>query len=275
MFVFGQAYKRTDLHNKYGGQRQGGASTPKNHPFIFLFTGQSGERYGYRDDWEAGLFRYTGEGQSGDMKFERGNKAILDHSKDGKALYLFEQIQKGYVRFKGQFTCVDFEERPGTDKDQKARQIIVFSLAPVSSYDGADGIGFDEIKNIGVDLTTADLAELRRRAYEAALKVRRSEPKESKRLYYERSKTIRLYVLVRSKGNCEACKKPAPFNRKNGFFYLEPHHTKLISESGLDDLHWVGAVCPNCHREIHYGIGGQKLNEALKKYIYDKEKNQL
>ena len=74
MFEIGQAYKRTDLHKQYSGQRQGGISTPKEHPFIFLFTGQTGGQYGYRDEWEAGVFHYTGEGQSGDMRFKAGNK---------------------------------------------------------------------------------------------------------------------------------------------------------------------------------------------------------
>ncbi len=73
-FELGQTYKRSDLHACYGGQRQGGISTPKGHPLIFLFTGRTGGQYGYRDELENGMFRYTGEGQSGDMEFKAGNK---------------------------------------------------------------------------------------------------------------------------------------------------------------------------------------------------------
>ncbi|BBO25695.1 hypothetical protein AltI4_00830 [Alteromonas sp. I4] len=44
MFEVGKEYhRRTDLHEKYGGQRQGGISTPQNYPFIFIFTSDSGE----------------------------------------------------------------------------------------------------------------------------------------------------------------------------------------------------------------------------------------
>jgi 5-methylcytosine-specific restriction protein A len=44
----GQIHRRTDLHDHYGGQQQGGKSTPTQHSVIFLFTGKTGERYGYK-----------------------------------------------------------------------------------------------------------------------------------------------------------------------------------------------------------------------------------
>ncbi len=50
-FVPGQIYRRRDLHERFGGQRQGGISTPKSSPFIFLITGDSGKQYGYADEW--------------------------------------------------------------------------------------------------------------------------------------------------------------------------------------------------------------------------------
>ena len=50
MFVQGQVYRRRDLHDQYGGQQQGGISTPANHPIILLFTGKSGQQNGYADE---------------------------------------------------------------------------------------------------------------------------------------------------------------------------------------------------------------------------------
>ena len=26
---------------------------------------------------------------------------------------------------------------------------------------------------------------------------------------------------------------------------------------------WIVALCPNCHREVHYGINGDELNQRL------------
>ena len=80
MFIQGQIYRRSHLHDQYGGQRQGGISTPADQPFIFLFSSEAGEQFGYSDGWdEDGVFLYTGEGQRGDMEFVRGNLAIRQH----------------------------------------------------------------------------------------------------------------------------------------------------------------------------------------------------
>jgi 5-methylcytosine-specific restriction enzyme A len=85
-FKAGSLYHRQrDIHHVYGGQERGGIATPDEVPFIFLFTGESGGQFGYRDGWQPnGLFAYTGEGQRGDMAFVRGNRAIRDHVAGGK-----------------------------------------------------------------------------------------------------------------------------------------------------------------------------------------------
>ena len=44
-FEIGKIYsRRTDIHARFGGQQQGGISTPASSPIIFLFTGESGEQ---------------------------------------------------------------------------------------------------------------------------------------------------------------------------------------------------------------------------------------
>lgn len=133
LFEPGRIYsRRQDLHAKYGGQMQGGISTPSGHSFIMLFTGESGEAHGYRDGWTSGgRFLYTGEGQYGDMTFVRGNKAIRDHEDDGKELHLFSIVGKGEVKYVGQMRCVDCRIVRGTDTDDRQRQTIVFELEPV------------------------------------------------------------------------------------------------------------------------------------------------
>ena len=79
-FVVGEIYRRRDIHNAYGGQMQGGISTPRDFPMIFLFTGDSGPQYGYEDKFQDdGTFSYTGEGRRGPMRMEKGNRAIRDH----------------------------------------------------------------------------------------------------------------------------------------------------------------------------------------------------
>lgn len=132
MFEVNQVYKRSDLHDSFGGQRQGGISTPAKHNIILIFTGQSGEKHGYKDEWQDGLFYYTGEGQLGDMSFVRGNLAIRDHVKRGKELHLFSTLGNAQARYDGQLEFKDYRYQDGPGTDGAMRKMIVFELAPVS-----------------------------------------------------------------------------------------------------------------------------------------------
>jgi Domain of unknown function (DUF3883) len=132
----GQLYRRRDLHKQYGGQEQGGISTPANAPFVMLITGDSGKRYGYTDEWtDEGLFWYTGEGQHGDMAMKSGNRAIRDHKEKGKSLCLFEQNKedKRFLRFLGEMEYVTHSFREAPDEDGRIRKAIVFHLRPTGS----------------------------------------------------------------------------------------------------------------------------------------------
>ena len=131
LFNVGEIYKRTEIHDKYGGQRQGGISTPAKYPLILLFTGGTGERYGYKDKWDGDVFLYTGEGQKGDMEFTRGNRAIKDSGITGKGIHLFKYKEKGYVEYFGQMKYVSYKIIKGTDVDSHSRDIILFELKPV------------------------------------------------------------------------------------------------------------------------------------------------
>jgi 5-methylcytosine-specific restriction protein A len=73
MFEVGQLYdRRREIHEPYGGQQQGGISTPREHPFVLLFTSQTGEQYGYEDGWEEnGVFLYTGGPGRGSAVYSR------------------------------------------------------------------------------------------------------------------------------------------------------------------------------------------------------------
>lgn len=271
MFEKGHLYKRSDLHKEYGGQRQGGIATPKDRPFLLLFTGKGGHPYGYQDGWaENGVFLFSGEGQKGNMSFKGGNKAIRDHAKNGKDLFLFEQQQKGYVRYLGCFGCGSWERHQNHDKEGRFRQTIVFHLVPIENLED-DFQNADKVPEI--DHSTS-LADLRKKAFAAMENGNQTtSKKEAKRRYYERCEDVRLYVLSRANGNCEACQKTAPFHRPNGLPYLEPHHIRRLSDGGLDHPQWVGAICPNCHREIHYGKRGQALNHQLEQYLKDREES--
>lgn len=73
MYIVGELYnRRKEIHALFGGQQQGGISTPSRFPYVFLFTGDQGQAYGYRDGWHSdGLYYYTGEGQTGNQELKR------------------------------------------------------------------------------------------------------------------------------------------------------------------------------------------------------------
>jgi 5-methylcytosine-specific restriction protein A len=266
-FEVGQVYNRRDnIHANFGGQAQGGISTPTGVPCIFLFTGESGEQYGYKDDWtEESVFLYTGEGQVGDMEFVRGNRAVRDHVSKGKGLLLFRLLGKGKgYRYLGEFQCASWEYRHGPDAKNKMRKVIVFHLVPL------DEGNKPEVSNEGA-LSQLSLEQLRDRALRASRESPQGESKEARRLYYQRSAVVRTYVLSRANGHCESCKEAAPFLRQDGTPYLEPHHTRRLSDGGPDDPRWVAGICPTCHRRIHHGQDGQQINDALQKYLLQAE----
>lgn len=72
---------------------------------------------------------------------------------------------------------------------------------------------------------------------------------------FKRNPDVVAEVLERAKGFCERCKSPAPFIKaSDGTPYLEVHHTIPLSEGGDDTVDNAVALCPNCHRELHFGI---------------------
>lgn len=71
---------------------------------------------------------------------------------------------------------------------------------------------------------------------------------------YRRNADVIVAVLNRANGVCERCRKNAPFvRRSDGTPFLEVHHRTPLAEGGEDTIENALALCPNCHREVHYG----------------------
>jgi len=50
----------------------------------------------------------------------------------------------------------------------------------------------------------------------------------------------------------------------DGRLYLETHHIISLSENGSDEVGNVVALCPNHHREAHYGEASKYIQEKLR-----------
>ena len=71
---------------------------------------------------------------------------------------------------------------------------------------------------------------------------------------FERDLYVVKAAIIRSKGKCEMplCGN-ALFTRVDGDPYLEVHHVVPLGEGGEDTYANVAALCPHCHRELHFG----------------------
>lgn len=265
-FTPGAVYDRkTEINGPFGGSFRHGIAPSATYPAIFLYTGDSGEKYGYADGWEHGAYLYTGEGQNGPMSLTRGNRAIAEHAVDGRALHLFESRGKGNgYAYVGEFSCADMFEKTHLDLSGEDRTAIVFRLVPVGVP--AEAIEVEELDDDETDQSES-LAAARLAALAACKPSKDDLGLSAPRKIYQRSRKVSHYVMMRAKGECESCEKPAPFMKRDGTPYLEPHHVNRVSDGGLDHPRYVGAICPSCHREIHSGVHGASLNERLKQRL--------
>ncbi|WP_298938112.1 HNH endonuclease signature motif containing protein [uncultured Ruegeria sp.] len=135
----------------------------------------------------------------------------------------------------------------------------------------------DEYEALIIETSQATLADILNEFEEGVSKsLRDSSSARKKRLasydgkVTERVVTQKVFVrnhdvvaetLIRSNGICEFCEQPAPFNRKkDGRPYLEVHHRVPLAEGGKDRLENTLALCPNCHREAHFGKDSPKYS---------------
>jgi 5-methylcytosine-specific restriction endonuclease McrA len=85
---------------------------------------------------------------------------------------------------------------------------------------------------------------------------------------YPRNSILKNYVKRRSNYSCEMlnCTYQG-FQKENGEPYIEVHHVIPLSEEGEDSVYNTVALCPNCHRALHYANNREELREILLNYL--------
>ncbi len=83
---------------------------------------------------------------------------------------------------------------------------------------------------------------------------------------FYRNPEVRRIVLQRANGKCEFCGTDG-FKTSSGALFLETHHIIPLSQNGPDTIYNVAAICPNHHREAHYGDGADLIRETLTKLL--------
>ncbi|MEE9103141.1 HNH endonuclease [Pseudomonas nitroreducens] len=135
-------------------------------------------------------------------------------------------------------------------KDMYRRALVMYAEYQQYSLNAAAALQESFLQSVQKALQ--DSAEQRR------ARLAKAPNKPSKKtvttVVFNRNPDVVAEVLVRAKGKCEGCKKPAPFLRKSDKSpYLEVHHQLPLADGGEDTVENAIALCPNCHREKHFG----------------------
>lgn len=107
--------------------------------------------------------------------------------------------------------------------------------------------------------------------FHLARKVRGVPPKipvKPGTLEFVRNKLLVRAAIIRANEKCEMPSCPSIlFNKDDGEKYLEAHHIEMLSDGGVDELDNVAALCPTCHREMHFGEHRAQKKSTLKSSI--------
>lgn len=158
-----------------------------------------------------------------------------------------------------------------------------YGLPTVPGYTPADNVGprghgriSYHLQKLGVlDLSifepTDDPFELEERAKKIRSRLSTITPQGNKTpekmqvfsSAFKRDPAVVAHVLNEAGDMCENCNEKAPFYRQDGTPYLEVHHIRTLADGGSDTIQNAVALCPNCHRHLHYGKGSEAAKEAL------------
>ena len=84
---------------------------------------------------------------------------------------------------------------------------------------------------------------------------------------FVRDSAVKAWVLARAKGACECCRSPSPFVTPDGTPFLEVHHLRTLADGGSDRPSNATALCPNCHRHMHYGKDAALMRATVIEYV--------
>ena len=104
-----------------------------------------------------------------------------------------------------------------------------------------------------------------------------SEKEKREVFLFKRNRHLVKQALEKSQYKCDIDRTHKTFITKNNKPYMEAHHLiplssqELFNTSGLDSVANIVCICPNCHRNLHYG---KDIIPMLEK-IYNERKQAL
>lgn len=134
-FKLGEKYKREELMSAFMGAFQGGINICKRTNTIVITSKHTGNRI-YDDKlFDGDIMYYTGEGQIGDQKMWKGNKAILEAKEKERDIHLFVRFKPTEYTY---FGIVDLIDQPffadERDTEGNMRKVIKFPMMQRTSF---------------------------------------------------------------------------------------------------------------------------------------------
>ncbi|PRO64560.1 HNH endonuclease [Alkalicoccus urumqiensis] len=246
-FKLGSSYSNEEISSGFKCGTQGGMRRSHTTNTLVLFTDRTKE---YADRWEIDengeeVLHYTGMGLEGNQSLDNAqNRTLANSHSNGIHIYLFETMQPGEHFFRGE---VHLSAEPYTES-QKNRKVWMFPLKLVVSNPLPEQVVKLREASEESYFNKHSANILREKADEQIY----ASARIITTIHYERNKYLKAYVKKRAEGKCEFCGSNAPFQSDDGEPFLEIHHIIWLSRGGADDKFNTCAVCPNCHRKIHY-----------------------
>jgi len=273
MFNFSndQEYFRNELLEFVDSKQQqsGIIWGPKEQGCVIVTSGgRHGKKAGYHDGKnEDGSWTYIGQGSKGNQDPYRFSNSLLTNQQRSVLLFCAREINskeakergnhKKKYKFEGIFEVLFWSLVKVSEGKRRGDILVSYLLIPSKNI--FNDFEVEAAIPAKKDVTLADL----RKRIEDKKSNFSSKKKITIQEYKERSLLVKTYALLRANGVCELCKKTAPFVAETGVLFLEVHHIFRLADDGPDEPENVAALCPNCHREAHFGTNKNQIKNQL------------
>lgn len=240
----GEIYTNDNLQKTFAVGNSGGMRYSKKNDVLLIIADHT---KGYEDVWDGNdVILYTGMGLKGDQSLDyKQNKRLLNSNKLDVKVLLFEVFNHNQYLYQGEVKLIRKPlEAIQADETGHFRKVYLFPLQLQNSK--------RIIPEGSIFLNERVLAKSSLK-YLKEITLIKKELKTCFGLVRQFIRNDALSELTKmiANGSCQLCNNNAPFYIE-GKPYLESHHVKWLSKGGEDDINNMVALCPNCHKKMHY-----------------------
>jgi 5-methylcytosine-specific restriction protein A len=272
---------RKEIWENFGGQWQQGIGRFSNDPVINVYSDQNGP---YPDliDLENGVIEYRGQGLGPVQALTFGNKLLEQARLEKEPVRFWHKALNNPWEFKTWAIVADRTQINELDKKGNSVNRILWFMVPVEGQNkNSWNIAAKKLEILSLPEVVDDPAlnenNLLKKYWLLSEKysesTNRIKIKEKSVRTYIRRREIRELVLARANNVCEftGCTGMPPDIGKDGRALLQVDHIVDLALGGDDIPSNMIAVCPNCHYAKTHGNNSQKLINAFKEIVLNKE----